>query len=347
MLLRACSFDADTYEGPDARIVGRVFDAMDSTWTDIVFTEGPWSNGAAQFGSFSAYGTFNLPQRTTLYWAGYFKANAASGNPARIEFWSGNEGTGTILCALYVRGSAETTFIDYNTTAHNTGVTLTAGVWYFLELKVVFNATTGSAELRVGGTSEYTQSSLNTCGPYTSGPLSVRHGATSWVWFLDDVAVYDTAAHPDDGGSNSLMDFTGPWRMRTVRPNADTAQDDWTPSSGVDNYAMVDDQDNDEDATYNASTSVGDRDELEHNGALNLSPLIAVQVVAAARKTNAGTGDLTVGIESSAVAGETTHSLGEGSAYLHYRHGQDVDPNTGLAWTAANFNAALLTYENG
>lgn len=350
MLLYACSFDAAVYETADFDPAnGRALsEAYYFGWST---TGGPFSTGAAQLAGFEPRRfAVDLPSEQTTFYAGFYVYIADIDRADEIRFKSLTAGAGNTLCKLKFPGGAEAILYENDATAHATGLVLNADTWYFVEVKVVLHATTGSIELRVNGVGTYTMSGVDTIGA-DSGCRSVQVYATndgpSSNTDYDDIAFWNDDDHPDDSvGGHSMTGFQGPWRMTPVKPNADTAQADWTPSAGSDNYAMVDDADNDEDATYVASTTLTDRDELDLEAGPSYQ-IIAVQAVVAARKVDAGNADLTVGIKSSSAEGSTTTTLGEGAIYGHHRHAQDVDPNTGEEWTEAAFNAAKLLYENG
>ena len=89
---------------------------------------------------------------------------------------------------------------------------------------------------------------------------------------IDDVYVTNSGAR------------LGESRVAALYPNADTADADWTPSTGTDHYALVDETTVNSDADYVASGTVGDLD-LYETGDLPFVPdsIHAVQVTMCAR----------------------------------------------------------------
>jgi len=137
-------------------------------------------------------------------------------------------------------------------------------------------------------------------------------------------------------------DYLGDLRCVDIRPNADTAQDDWTPSAG-DNYSTVDETP-ENDADYNETNTNGHADELalsDFDDTL-MTPR-AVVAYARARMEGAFGDSLKVGIVSNAVEVTTTHALS--TAYEYYTHTADEDPNGPIAWTDVAVDALLLRYE--
>lgn len=338
MLLRAHSADASVMDTADA--YARFDGYAGGSGTNGIVAGGPFSTGYFQHGYYSGWGGFTVPQRTTLFLGGYFLV-VSSGAPALIRFRSGAAGGGTSLCEIEIGPDHSIRIREYDGTTHLHDEFATTG-WQYYEFKVAFHATAGSIEVHRSGALLFTESNLNTCGAYTSGPLSVRTESPQYAnqylqW--DDLSIWDDQGGVFDG-------FQGPVRMTPAKVNADGATADWTPSAGSDHYAMVDDYPCDEDGTYNESTTATDVDELELEAGPT-QPILGVVFVARARKADAGSADLSVGVLSSASVQETTHTIADGSAYGAYEHASVVDPNTSAAWTEAGFNAAKLRYKNG
>ena len=144
-----------------------------------------------------------------------------------------------------------------------------------------------------------------------------------WVWGYDD--------------------YLGDLRCPDIRPNADTAQDDWTPSAG-DNYSTVNETPPN-DATYNETNTNGHIDELamaDFDDTL-MTPR-AVVAYARVRMEGAFGDSFKVGIDSNGTDVTTEYTLS--AAYEYYTHGADVDPDGDIAWTDAAVDALLLRYES-
>jgi hypothetical protein len=137
-------------------------------------------------------------------------------------------------------------------------------------------------------------------------------------------------------------DWVGDIRCVTLFPDADTAQKDFSRSAGSDNYALVDETDQDDDTTYVYSSTVGhiDRYTLQ-----NLSPappsIITLQARQRVKKYDAGARSSAIVIKSGATT-VTTGSLALPSSYIWQNYVMATDPNTAAAWTSANVDALEL-----
>ena len=129
---------------------------------------------------------------------------------------------------------------------------------------------------------------------------------------LDDVYVCDTS-----GSRNN--DFLGDVKVVTLRPNADTAQADFTPSAGSVHYSLVAEApDDDGDATYVESGTVGHKDLYGYQDLTGTpAAIMAVQLATVARKDDAGSRSLRAVLKSGATtANGATRVLGTSYAAL-------------------------------
>lgn len=137
----------------------------------------------------------------------------------------------------------------------------------------------------------------------------------------------------------------GELEVITDGPTGDVEKD-WTPSTGTDNYAMVDDIPVDSDTTYNSSTVVGNRD-VQSFPVLPTSPdnIFCVSQILAANKSEAGTRTIRGLTEQAAViynGGNQNLSTDYTYYYEHYLN----NPATLAAWLAVERNAADFGYED-
>ena len=143
----------------------------------------------------------------------------------------------------------------------------------------------------------------------------------------DDTYIIDWTA-----GDN--LDFLGPVQIYAGVPVADVAVA-WTPSTGVQNFAMVDEIPPNADTDFNASNVTGDTDQYQHPLVIPAnSTVFAVQHCQDLR-VDTGTHTLTSvvnGVENTAPV-----TIASGLSYLIFHWPMDVEPNSGLAWTVADF----------
>ena len=157
------------------------------------------------------------------------------------------------------------------------------------------------------------------------------------VW-LDDIVIADNL-----GGVND--DFPGDLRISTLVPVADTAQQDWSPNSGSNNFSRVAEIPPDDDTSWVASATPGDRD-LYAMAQLGMTPLAikGMQQTVLARKDDAGDRALSLILKSGAeVAVGPATILGSSYSFIETMHEQD--PATNEPWTPAAVDAVQAGIE--
>jgi len=215
--------------------------------------------------------------------------------------------------------------------------------YHWFELKVTIDATSGAVELRRNGVMLLTFSG-NTNGAPTGDITRVQLRSMNQssnnridVW-LDDIVIAD-----DLGGQND--DFPGDLRITTLVPAADTVQKDWSPSSGANNFSRINEIPPDDDTSWVASATPGDRD-LYATAPLGMTPLAikGLQQTALARKDDAGDRALSLVLKSgAAVAVAPATVLGSSYAFIETIHEQD--PASGEPWTPAAIDAVQAGLE--
>jgi hypothetical protein len=146
----------------------------------------------------------------------------------------------------------------------------------------------------------------------------------------------------DDVYVTNIATRLGESRVLVLYPTADTADADWTPSTGVDHYATVDEATVNGDAGYIASGTVGDLD-LYDVSDLGVMPdsIQAVQVTLCARKDDAASREVRCKVKSGAATADgAAHALT--ASYVYYRDVFETDPDTSAAWTAGGVNAVQI-----
>jgi len=162
---------------------------------------------------------------------------------------------GTVQCSVNINASGYLQLYrgDNGGTLLATAATqpLIANTYSYVELKVVVHPSTGSATLRVDGTSVLTVPTANTAAGGSAGWDQVRIGGNSFAIAypsLDDYYVLDGS------GSAPLNDFLGNVRVDAGYPTGAGATTGWTPSAGA-NYACVDEATPNGDTDYVTASS--------------------------------------------------------------------------------------------
>jgi hypothetical protein len=148
-----------------------------------------------------------------------------------------------------------------------------------------------------------------------------------------------TSIHHDRDGSRN-NDFLGDVKVVTLRPNADTAQADFTLSAGSVHYSLLAEApDDDGDASYVESGTVGHKDLYGYQDLTGTpAAIMAVQITTVARKDDAGSRSLRKVLRSGATTANGA-TRGLGTSYALYDDRFEVDPATGAAWTKAGVDA--------
>lgn len=168
--------------------------------------------------------------------------------------------TPTFKIALY-RGA---------TLMSETGSDFATDTWYYIELKTtVRTGTNGSYELRVNEVTKFSASSINLANAGSDGANKFYWGyTTAWSNRLDDVYILD-----DQGSINNS--WLGDSQVEGIHPIQDGDDSDWTPSTGSDNYAMVDDPQSAYNITdYVTGDTAAERDLYEFGNIQELSGTI-------------------------------------------------------------------------
>jgi len=204
--------------------------------------------------------------------------------------------------------------------------------WHYIELKVVIDSVAGSWELRVDGVESASGSGVNT----GTAASAIDFELDYYDQYIDDVYICD-----GDGTANN--DFIGPAFVEGLLPTSDGNSSDWTPSSGTDNYVLIDENPSDLDGTDNVSTTTQDAKDTYGYADLTSSPdlIRGLQVNTDARKLTVANQDLanvtrSGTTESDSVAETVTDETDFKTVVAVF----EQDPDTSAAWTQAGVNAA-------
>jgi hypothetical protein len=152
-------------------------------------------------------------------------------------------------------------------------------------------------------------------------------GTTGGAGFFDDVYALDCTVPPNDG-------YLGAVRIYAQVPVADGAVS-WTPSTGMPpNYQQVNEIPPDQNTIFNSSSTVGQSDQYVYPlpGIPPNSTIFCVQHCQDFQVSNGSR------VVTSDIGGfENAAGIALASSYAIYAWQYDVNPVTGLAWTAADF----------
>jgi hypothetical protein len=218
--------------------------------------------------------------------------------------------------------------------------TLLINTWYYIEWKVVFNNSTGTAHVEVNGsaTGWISATGLDTVFTANSSFTAFGIGAFEATAYVDDLYLAD-------GAAGTVTDFLGDQKVQTEFAESDGTDSDFTPLSGTDHFAMVDETAQDGDTTYNYADTPGQRDTFNF-GALGVTGTVnGVQLDVVAKKSDAGvTRELELSTRVSATDyNGATQTLG--TSYERKREIWEENPNTTNPWTVAEIDGAEFGHE--
>jgi hypothetical protein len=306
--------------------------------TSISSSAGRRSGGAMQFGT-SAYALKTIPAAASFVMGGAFYTNSLP-NISRPIFTL--QDSGSVQCDLRLNTDL-TLSVTRNGTALTNGTStnaLTISAFYYIEWKVTIADSIGAAScvVKVNGvpwitvaTGQDTKSTANaSANQIVVGPNATLSGPT---WTLDDFYICDQS------GSGPDNDFLGDCRIDCEYANGDGSNSDFTCSTGSTHYTLVDEA-TPNTSDYVESSTVGHKDTWQfQNLSAITGTIFGVQVCSAALKDDAGARSIANTIKSGSTnADGATQALS--TSQLYYIDRWMTDPNTGAAWTEANFNAA-------
>lgn len=227
-----------------------------------------------------------------------------------IQVWRGNTFGTNVL------GTTETGLVQ-------------AGVWVHIGVEVTRNASTGIVNVYVDGVQKLALTGVNT-------------GSTAWD--LVNLNKYNTECLVDDFYIVDAASWLGEARVSPLAVTADTAQADFTPSTGSDNYACVDEVPPVE-TDYVSSTSVGAKDRYT----INAIPYVPVNILGVKLVSYANKDDITTRTMRNILKSGATTANGETNALSNSsRFISDIwetDPNTGVAWIKSGVDALEIGVE--
>lgn len=212
--------------------------------------------------------------------------------------------------------------------------TIVSDTWQYIEAKVKISTTVGTVDVLVDGVSVISETGLNTQDTANAYSTSIKLHGNIGNRYVDDFYICDVS-----GSLNN--DFLGDIHIRTLYPVGDGVQNDFTPSTGVDNYALVDEAQLVDDTDHNESSTIGHKDLYDVTTTVESDAILAVQICAAVRNTDTGTMNVRTLCRSGTVP---TDNEGSDFAISQTMRGaltiHEQEPTDSVAWTQSKINAA-------
>jgi hypothetical protein len=249
--------------------------------------------------------------------------------------------TAVAHCGLGLTTSSSQLFAWRGTPATVIGTStpsLSAGTWYYVEIKATISDAAGVFVVRLNGATVLNLTAVDTRNAGNASANTVRLGtgpgttfSSGQGWDVDDVYVFDAS-----GPVNN--DFAGDCRVQQLLPNGAGATTAWTPSAGS-NYACVDEVPPNADTDYVASATAGQTDTYAFGDLSVTGAVKAVQATALARKDDAGSRSIALVARPGSTdrVGATQAVL---DTYTAMTELWDTNPDTAAAWSVAEVNAS-------
>ncbi len=205
-------------------------------------------------------------------------------------------------------------------------------IWYYFEIKLNIDNSTGSYEVKVDGVTKLSNSGVDTKNGNGTGKYLRWTNPTVVDSYFDDIYICDNT-----GAQNN--DFLGDCTIVAINPDSDVTTEWSTP--GASHYTEIDENPSDEDTSYIETGSPTAVDLWGFENVTNLfGSIYGIQVCGESTRT----GDA---IDLRIVSGATTSDdVGTDNTevndpdYVTYTRIVELDPNTSSAWTLSNLNAA-------
>jgi hypothetical protein len=253
----------------------------DSHHTSIIYNSSNGYNSSKCLGGYSGFAVDkNLPSGLKTVCAGFHKRNNRHMDQQTENYYYLNTfrfivaGSTPIFVQCYTTGwkAFRGTYSTLLGSSLNTGYLYDSNSINHFECKLFSNASTGYIQVKVNGSVVLNLTGINTDGGDITKVMWCSSGTGS-SFYMDNLYVAD--------------DFQGELYSQVLYPNADGDVNQFTPSTGVDNYAMVDEASIDNDVTILESNNVGDKELFGYQPlTLNNNTIKGVTLVTYARKTS-------------------------------------------------------------
>lgn len=212
--------------------------------------------------------------------------------------------------------------------------TVPISAWQFFEIAIHFDDTVGTIHIWQNGALVVAETGLNTApqaGPVEHFRIHTTSQSGKLELYLADGYI-DAAS-----GDNAAW---GPGRYFDPPPNADTEEADWSPSSGSDGYAMVDEAQSDGDTTFVESTVPDERSRWQTaNISLTGNPR-CIWPYAVSRAPEGGTDRIVLSLDSDSQRESSGPLEVPTTPYGTQAWPIPLDPDGDVEWSPASANAA-------
>lgn len=267
--------------------------------------------------------------------------NVIAGNTFQLSFRLNSTGTVTAY-------RANSTFLETSPKA----ILAPRTGWFYMEVKFVIADSGGNWEWKIDGNTVWTSSNYDTRSDSDMfwDRIGFNGGDIATDTLLDDIYVADSS-----GSVNN--DFLGPTVVELLQPDSDGSDSDWTPSSGTNHAALIDEAQNMSgsglsETDYISSGTSGDLDLFNYTDVDILggaSAIHGVQVNSWRRITGEEPADLLIKSKTGTTEGQVTDTVNHDQSSPYYMQWSvfEIDPTTTTAWTPGGVDGAQFGVEVG
>lgn len=318
----------------DFEVVGLAMEFPDVDAASGEYVTYEWPDGSGRFPDYKVATNASHPVMVT----GFRIYNPASMTPTQIiTIWACLTGATTVASQLHIAANGVDLIFD-PASGSSTTITgaITKGAWHYIEIEFLFapSANSGYAKIFVDGVEVHDQADTISTFTFFSGyGVRVGAGAVSNQTAGENFAIDDVYQMEIDGVEHT--DVLGPCRVLLLSPSSDDTPNDWSPSSGGDNFALIDEQNWVTGDYVEAATTADD----DHYGLSTLSAdaVHGLQIDVVCEATD-GTPNLHIGFDDGTADEEDMGTIATGGA-VQKRMMFEIDPS-GSAWDVAAANAA-------
>jgi len=205
---------------------------------------------------------------------------------------------------------------------------LKPSTWYYIELKVALDNTTGAVTLKINNATDIVKTSVDTLASGSTGATALELNIAVGVGsIIDDFYLADDTS-----------DFIGPSKIEAIRPDSDDTVA-WDCSTGLDRYALVNDS-GPNATTYVEGDTVNESDLYTYsNLSVITGSIVGIQINTAGQLDTAGARTLVDSINSNGTVSNGAGVALASTSYETIYRVLEEDPDANASWTITTINA--------
>jgi hypothetical protein len=214
------------------------------------------------------------------------------------------------------------------------GLCIGVSNWHWIEMKIKCHNTLGEYEVRVGGETVLSATSVDT--KYGTNDY---HNAFSFRPVAAEAPMYDDLYICDGSGSIN-NDFLGDCKIVRIDPDGDDTANWGTSTPSANHYENVSEVSGDEDSSYIEEAASSTLDLFDYEAVASLGVIYGVQICTQCRESDATTHSLITPIESGGNQYDDSAQVVGTPGYITVVRVAGTDPDTSSLWTMSGLNAA-------